>query len=283
MNSDLPVSAVEPVATEQPHPPNPLLEGQNPPNPPLEGGHPHQEQPQFKTEEGKLLLVLPPEGGDGEGKTPGASSWGDIWQQIKHRLNGGDRFWQPNTEVHLHAKDRLLDGRQLQDLATALGECQLQLTRIYTSRRQTAVAAATAGYSVEQGIALTAFNSNQTPGQALADPLYLETTVRSGVEIRHQGTVVIKGDVNPGGAVVADGDIIVWGRLRGLAHAGAAGNSQCLIMTLQMEPTQLRIADYVARAPESPAEFDPEVAYVSPQGIRIALASDLARVLQLAL
>ncbi|WP_199247545.1 septum site-determining protein MinC [[Phormidium] sp. ETS-05] len=312
MNSDLPVSAVEPVTTEKSHPPNPLLEGENPanpplegenpanpllegqnlpnpplegenpPNPPLEGGHPHQ-QPQFKTEEGKLLLVLPPEGGEGEAKTPGASSWGDIWQQIKHRLNGGDRFWQPNTEVHLHAKDRLLDTRQLQDLATALGECQLQLTRIYTSRRQTAVAAATAGYSVEQGVALATFNANQSPGKALADPLYLETTVRSGVEIRHQGTVVIKGDVNPGGAVVADGDIIVWGRLRGLAHAGAAGNSQCLIMTLQMEPTQLRIADYVARAPESPAEFYPEVAYVSPQGIRIALASDLARVLQLAL
>jgi len=63
-------------------------------------------------------------------------------------LNGSDRFWQPNTTVHLIAADRLLDVRQLQEIADAC-EVQLQLQRIY-SRRQTAVAAATAGYCVEQ-------------------------------------------------------------------------------------------------------------------------------------
>jgi len=31
-----------------------------------------------------------------------------------------------------------------------------------------------------------------------------------GVEIRHSGTVVILGDINPGGIVVANGDIILW-------------------------------------------------------------------------
>jgi septum site-determining protein MinC len=98
------------------------------------------------------------------------------------------------------------------------------------------------------------------------------------VEIRHPGTVVILGEVNPGGIVVAAGDILVWGRLRGFAHAGAFGNSECLIMALQMEPTQLRIADYVARSPETPpAQFYPEVAYVTPEGIRIALAADFAK------
>jgi septum site-determining protein MinC len=46
-------------------------------------------------------------------------------------------------------------------------------------------------------------------------------------------------------------------------------------MTLQMEPMVIRIAKYVARGPEtSPAQFFPEVAYVTPQGIRIGRASD---------
>ncbi len=86
------------------------------------------------------------------------------------------------------------------------------------------------------------------------------------------------GDLNPGGNVVADGDILVWGRLRGVAHAGASGNRECLIMSLQMEPTQLRIADAVARAPEkSPTQFSPEVAHITPQGIRIARAIDFSR------
>jgi septum site-determining protein MinC len=49
-------------------------------------------------------------------------------------------------------------------------------------------------------------------------------------------------------------------------------------MALKMEPTQLRIADAVARAPETPPiEFYPEVAYVTPQGIRIARAADFAK------
>jgi septum site-determining protein MinC len=63
----------------------------------------------------------------------------------------------------------------------------------------------------------------------------------------------------------------VWGRLRGMAHAGLDGNRNCRIMALQMQPTQLRIADVVARPPETPpAEYLPEVAYVGAGAIRIA-------------
>jgi len=47
----------------------------------------------------------------------------------------------------------------------------------------------------------------------LAEPLYLQMAVRSGVEIRHSGTVVILGDINPGGIVVANGDIILYVKL----------------------------------------------------------------------
>jgi septum site-determining protein MinC len=136
----------------------------------------------------------------------------------------------------LVAKDRLLDARQLQAIADALSEDQLKLKRVYTSRRQTAVAAATAGYSVEQSPPVSSLNEKPSgPAPLLTEPLYLQTTVRSGMEIRHPGTVVILGEVNPGGSVIAAGDILVWGRLRGIAHAGAEGNSQCLIMALQME------------------------------------------------
>ncbi len=229
----------------------------------------------MKNEEGQLVLILPT-----ESQVPASElTWSDIWQQMKHRLNAGDRFRTPNTTVHLMAQDRLVDARQLQELAEALSELQLQLTSVSTSRRQTAIAAVTSGYSVEQIQPATslhsAFKAATTP---LADSLYLEMTVRSGVEIRHPGTVILLGDLNPGGIVIADGDILVWGRLRGIAHAGAGGNRECLIMALQMEPTQLRIADAVARAPEkSPMQLSPEVAHITPQGIRIARATDFYR------
>jgi septum site-determining protein MinC len=103
-------------------------------------------------------------------------------------------------------------------------------------------------------------------------------TVRSGVDLRHPGTIVIVGDVNPGSSVIADGDIIIWGRLRGNAHAGAKGNPNSLIMALQMEPKLIRIADQVARGPEiTPEHFYPEVAYINTTGIRISPAKEVAK------
>jgi septum site-determining protein MinC len=232
-------------------------------------------QVQLKSKEGRLLLILPPE----SQVSASELSWSDIWQQIRQRLNAGDRFRVSNTPVHLMAQDRLVDARQLQELAEALNEVQLRLMSVSTSRRQTAIAAVTSGYSVDQLQPVTSLSTEpEATATPQADALYLETTVRSGVEIRHPGTVIILGDVNPGGIVIADGDIIIWGRLRGIAHAGAGGNQECLIMALQMEPTQLRIADAVARAPEKlPMQFSPEVAHIMPQGIRIARASDFSR------
>lgn len=247
---------------------------------PVEGLQERDLQVRLKSEGGKLLLMLPPEV-ESEAENPASSlTWSEVLQQLKQRLNAGERLWQADTSVHLIARDRLLDGRQLQAIADALTEAQLRLTRVYTSRRQTAVAAATTGYSVEQQSSIAQLNpAGAESAQAMEEPLYLQTTLRSGGDVRHNGTVIILGDLNPGSSVVATGDILVWGRLRGTAHAGAKGNAQCLIMALQMEPNQIRIADFVARAPETPpAQYYPEVAYVAPQGtIRIARALDFSR------
>ncbi|WP_066424358.1 septum site-determining protein MinC [Anabaena sp. 4-3] len=232
-------------------------------------------QVQLKHQDGRILIVLPT-----ELQLPASEfAWSEIWQQLQFRLMAGDRLRVPNTPVHLIAHDRLLDVRQLQELAESLNQMQLHLQSVASSRRQTAIAAVTCGYSVEQLQPATTLSSEPkgTP-TAQADALYLEMTVRSGVEIRHPGTVILLGDINPGGIVVADGDILVWGRLRGVAHAGAAGNRECLIMALQMEPTQLRIADAVARSPETlPTQFLPEVAHITPQGIRIVRTTEMSR------
>ena len=235
----------------------------------------HNIQVQLKTEGERLLLILPT-----ESQVPASefSAW-EIWQQMKQRLNAGDRLRKPNTALHLVAQDRLLDNRQLQELAETLNTYQIQLKSVATSRRQTAIAACTLGYSVEQIPLQNPLTANvQSTTNPLADALYLQMTVRSGVEIRHPGTVIILGDINPSGIVIADGDIIIWGRLRGVAYAGASGNRESLIMALQMQPTQLRIADAVARAPEkSPTNFYPEVAHITSEGIRIAKAADFSR------
>lgn len=230
-------------------------------------------QIRLKVEGDKVLLILP---GTDQSKSP--SEWSEAWHELKHRLQASERSWQPQTPVHLLAKDQLLDARQLQTIAEALLEIDLRITWVTTSRRQTAVAAATAGYSVEQkSVDQHLLGDISSPATTLAEPLYLQTTVRSGVEVRHPGTVIICGDLNPGGTVIAAGDILVWGRLRGLAHAGAQGNRECRIFALEMQPTQLRIAELVARAPESPEDLEPEIAYIAKDGIRLTKALNFTK------
>jgi septum site-determining protein MinC len=222
----------------------------------------------LKSQAGALLIILPK-----ETETPVTTGWIDLWEQLQVRLQGGDRFWSPQAPVYLVAQDRLLDSRQLKEIADAVESVDLNLQKVITYRRQTAIAAASSGYSVEQTPNLPTLLSDNPEklSEVLADPLYLQMTVRSGVEISHPGTAIVLGDVNPGGSVVAAGDILVWGRLRGIAHAGAKGNSNCRIMALEMQPTQLRIAGYVARAPQKQlTHYVPEVAYVTQSGIRIS-------------
>ncbi len=229
---------------------------------------------ELKSEGEKLLLILPT-----SSQTETKVDWSMAWQELKYRLNAGEQYWQAGKAVHLHAQDQLIDGRQLQTIAEALSEVDLRLKCVCTSRRQTAVAAATAGYSVEQHSPTPTLATNvESQTSSLAKPLYLQTTIRSGVEVRHAGTVVILGDLNPGGSAIAAGDIFVWGRLRGVAHAGAQGDRECRIMALQMEPTQLRIAEVVARVPKiSSEQFEPEVAYITSEGIRLSKAISFAK------
>jgi len=95
-----------------------------------------------------------------------------------------------------------------------------------------------------------------------ANALLLRETVRSGRSIWHDGHVVVLGDVNPGAEVIAGGSVIVWGRLRGLVHAGALGDESAVICALELNPTQLRIADQIAVAPDGGPVRSPEQAAI---------------------
>jgi septum site-determining protein MinC len=80
--------------------------------------------------------------------------------------------------------------------------------------------------------------------------LVVRRTLRSGQAINHPGHVVLIGDVNPGAEIVAGGDVIVWGKLRGTVHAGASGTDDAVVCALQLAPSQIRIGGLVARPPE---------------------------------
>jgi septum site-determining protein MinC len=96
--------------------------------------------------------------------------------------------------------------------------------------------------------------------------LFVTKTLRSGKRIEFPGNVVILGDVNAGAEVIADGHVVVWGRVRGMIHAGAKGDRSAVICALDLSATQLRIADEVSAALKPQKNPQPEVASINKEG-----------------
>ncbi|MFD3449551.1 septum site-determining protein MinC [Microbacteriaceae bacterium 4G12] len=88
--------------------------------------------------------------------------------------------------------------------------------------------------------------------------------VRSGQILKVEGDLLLIGDVNPGGMVIAGGNIFIIGALRGIAHAGYYGNKEAVIVASLMSPMQLGISDVMNRAPDSESEgHEMECAYIN--------------------
>lgn len=96
----------------------------------------------------------------------------------------------------------------------------------------------------------------------------IRRTLRSGRTVHSQGHVVVYGDVNAGAEIIAAGDVIVWGRLRGNVHAGADGDESAVICALDMTPTQIRIAGYISIPPKDKRHKPkPEIASIRDRQI----------------
>jgi septum site-determining protein MinC len=96
--------------------------------------------------------------------------------------------------------------------------------------------------------------------------LFVTKTLRSGKRIEFPGNVVVLGDVNAGAEIIADGHVVVWGRVRGMIHAGAKGDRSAVICALDLSATQLRIADEVSAMLKPQKNPQPEIASINGEG-----------------
>lgn len=92
---------------------------------------------------------------------------------------------------------------------------------------------------------------------------YYRGSIRGGQCLTHSGSIVIIGDVNPGSKIIAEDNIIILGKLKGIVHAGCKGNKKAFISALFMNPTQLIINDIITYFPDDiKREMVPEYAYI---------------------
>lgn len=107
------------------------------------------------------------------------------------------------------------------------------------------------------------------PAPAAASKALLVTQpVRSGTQIYARGgDLVVTAPVSPGAEIVADGNIHVYGVLRGRALAGASGDTEARIFVRRLEAELVSIAGRYLVSEQLPAEHH-------GQPVEIALVDD---------
>lgn len=71
---------------------------------------------------------------------------------------------------------------------------------------------------------------------------FYEGLVRDGKTVESDGHLILVGDVEEGGKIVAVGNVIVMGSIHGSVEAGCMGNDNAYIIALDFEPTDVRIS-----------------------------------------
>lgn len=101
--------------------------------------------------------------------------------------------------------------------------------------------------------------------------LFVNKTLRSGTRVEFPGHVVVLGDVNPGAEIVAEGSIIIWGRLRGAVHAGSKGDESAKVCALDFAPLQLTVVDELVSVKKKKENPGPEMAFIRDERVVIEL------------
>jgi len=191
--------------------------------------------------------------------TVGEGNWLEAQAALLENLQQQAEFLK-GAQVTIDVGSHELHAAQMGKLRDGISELGISVRAILSNMPITERTARTLGLAtrISQPHPRRIVRSRQAAVQT-TDALWVQRTLRSGVSLTHTGHIVLVGDVNPGAEVIAGGNVIVWGRLRGVAHAGADGNEQAYVCALDFSPTQLRIAGQIAIPPERKGKPQPEL------------------------
>jgi len=192
--------------------------------------------------------------------------WEEQRAALLAQVDGQPAFFQ-GARLALDVASQVLHVNQLVDLRDQLSERRIFLWAVISESPTTEKTAQLLGLATrvskprpEEGRKFAV----EDLGEETA--LFLHRTLRSGTRIEFAGHVVILGDVNPGAEILAEGNVMVWGRLRGMVHAGVKGNRKAVVCALDLSPMQLRIADEISAAIRPHENPRPEIVRINNDG-----------------
>lgn len=203
---------------------------------------------------------------DGLTITIGLGNWENILKEIENQLSQRSNFFK-GGRVALVVGKRLLDETQIKALGNLLTKQQMTLWAVNSQVEETRTTAQALGLEVQPAAETPSLATSPAAPTVKTELLTTKTirrTLRSGQSVEHPGHLVIIGDVNPGAKVSAGGHIIVWGKLRGTAYAGAITPDEAFVCALELAPMQLIIGNLISRSPTEarPEQVIPEMAFV---------------------
>jgi len=193
----------------------------------------------------------------------GEGDWPELLETLLKHIQEQASFFK-GAKVALDVGNHILHPVELSSLRDKLSDQGVNLWAVLSNSPKTEQTAQ------DLGLATKIFTPKpdrpvQTSGPRAEGEIALlvQKTLRSGTRIIHAGTVVVIGDVNPGAEIIAEGSVLVWGKLRGLVHAGSSGNEKAVVYALDLNPTQLRIAKFIAIPPQRKGKSTPEMAHIA--------------------
>jgi septum site-determining protein MinC len=197
---------------------------------------------------------------DGLLVTLSEAGWIDQRRTLLDYIAENPSFFQ-GARIVLDVGNQALKVAELSPLRDALSERGITLWAILSSSPMTESTAQILGLATRMSKPRP---EEMRPAKGIDDEtaLWINRTLRSGVRIEFAGHVVVLGDVNAGAEIIAGGSVIVWGRLRGVVHAGVDGNREAVVCALDLAPTQLRVADEIAVSPKRQGKPQPEMVQI---------------------
>jgi septum site-determining protein MinC len=184
--------------------------------------------------------------------------WVMLMEHLAQEFDRNRGFFA-GAKLAIDAGERQMAEDQIGEMLKLMQHHGVEPESFSAEPRETRAAARAVGLKVR----LPSRRQPETTEPAQAAALLVAKTMRSGQVLRHQGHVTLIGDVNPGAEVIAGGSIVIWGRVRGLVHAGALGDAEAVVCALELRPTQLRIADQITVTPDDQARLAPEIARIA--------------------
>ncbi|MFC1996450.1 septum site-determining protein MinC [Chloroflexota bacterium] len=192
--------------------------------------------------------------------TLGEGEWPELELALLDHIEEQGEFLK-GAQLTLDIGNQILKAAELGHLRDILSDRGVLLRAVLTHSPSTEIAAQDLGLATRLSKPRPDRSTRPLDTKLTGDEAILvQRTLRSGHNINYFGHVVVVGDVNPGAEIIAGGNIVVWGHLRGTVHAGADGNINAIICALDMSPTQLRIASQISVTPPQKKRTGPEVA-----------------------